>query len=64
MAWAMDTYMNTVGQLSKQAVKGVVTGKPVASGGTVGREKATDRVLFIASPNGPRSETSPSAVRR
>jgi glutamate dehydrogenase (NAD(P)+) len=41
MAWAMDTYMNTVGQTSKQAVKGVVTGKPVASGGTVGREKAT-----------------------
>jgi glutamate dehydrogenase (NAD(P)+) len=29
-----------VGQ-AKQAVKGVVTGKPVASGGTVGREKAT-----------------------
>jgi glutamate dehydrogenase/leucine dehydrogenase len=41
MAWAMDTYMNTVGQLSKQAVKGVVTGKPVACGGTLGREKAT-----------------------
>ena len=41
MAWAMDTYLNTVGQLSKQAVKGVVTGKPVASGGTLGREKAT-----------------------
>jgi glutamate dehydrogenase (NAD(P)+) len=40
MAWAMDTYMNTVGQY-KQAVKGVVTGKPVASGGTLGREKAT-----------------------
>jgi glutamate dehydrogenase (NAD(P)+) len=41
MAWAMDTYMNTVGQVSKQAVKGVVTGKPIASGGTLGREKAT-----------------------
>jgi glutamate dehydrogenase (NAD(P)+) len=41
MAWAMDTYMNTVGHISKQAVKGVVTGKPVASGGTLGREKAT-----------------------
>jgi glutamate dehydrogenase/leucine dehydrogenase len=41
MAWAMDTYMNTVGQLFKQAVKGVVTGKPVAAGGTHGREKAT-----------------------
>jgi glutamate dehydrogenase/leucine dehydrogenase len=41
MAWAVDTYMNTVGQSFKQAVKGVVTGKPVASGGTLGREKAT-----------------------
>ena len=41
MAWAMDTYMNTVGQIFKQSVKGVVTGKPVASGGTLGREKAT-----------------------
>ena len=27
----MDTYMNTVGHVEKQAVKGVVTGKPVAS---------------------------------
>jgi glutamate dehydrogenase (NAD(P)+) len=41
MAWAMDTYMNTIGHVSKQAVKGVVTGKPVASGGTLGRDKAT-----------------------
>lgn len=41
MAWAMDTYMNTVGHIMKQAVKGVVTGKPVACGGTLGREKAT-----------------------
>jgi glutamate dehydrogenase (NAD(P)+) len=41
MAWAMDTYVHTVGRLSQQAVKGVVTGKPIASGGTVGREKAT-----------------------
>ncbi|HZH03094.1 MAG TPA: Glu/Leu/Phe/Val dehydrogenase [Myxococcaceae bacterium] len=41
MAWMVDTYMNTVGHVSKQAVKGVVTGKPVASGGTLGREKAT-----------------------
>ncbi|MCC6644468.1 MAG: Glu/Leu/Phe/Val dehydrogenase [Polyangiaceae bacterium] len=41
MAWAMDTYANTVGHFNKQAVKGVVTGKPIASGGTLGREKAT-----------------------
>ena len=41
MAWAMDTYMNTVGDVNKQSVRGVVTGKPIASGGTLGREKAT-----------------------
>jgi glutamate dehydrogenase (NAD(P)+) len=41
MAWAMDTYMNTVGTVSKQNAMGVVTGKPVNSGGTPGRVKAT-----------------------
>jgi glutamate dehydrogenase (NAD(P)+) len=41
MAWIMDTYMNTVGHGNKQANRGVVTGKPVSSGGTLGREKAT-----------------------
>ena len=45
MAWAMDTYMNMTGQGGRQAVKGVVTGKPVASGGTLGREKATGQGL-------------------
>ncbi len=41
MAWMMDTFANMVGSYQKQAVKGVVTGKPVASGGTLGRAKAT-----------------------
>jgi glutamate dehydrogenase (NAD(P)+) len=41
MAWMMDTYSNMVGAANKQSVKGVVTGKPVASGGTLGRGKAT-----------------------
>jgi glutamate dehydrogenase (NAD(P)+) len=41
MAWMMDTYANMVGSFQKQSVKGVVTGKPVASGGTLGRSKAT-----------------------
>ena len=41
MAWAMDTYLNTVGMVKKEAAMGVVTGKPVSSGGTVGRETAT-----------------------
>lgn len=41
MAWAMDTYVNTVGYLSHTSMKGVVTGKPLSTGGTHGREKAT-----------------------
>ena len=41
MAWMMDTYSNMVGSYQKQSMKGVVTGKPVASGGTLGRAKAT-----------------------
>src|SRR5689334_11242066 len=41
MAWALDTYVNTVGMVNKQASMGVVTGKPVSSGGTFGRETAT-----------------------
>lgn len=45
MAWFMDTYMNTVGHVEKQAVKGIVTGKPISSGGTLGREKATGQGL-------------------
>lgn len=45
MAWALDTYMNTVGMVSRQAVLGVVTGKPISCGGTLGREKATGQGL-------------------
>jgi glutamate dehydrogenase (NAD(P)+) len=45
MAWAMDTYMNTVGMVNKQAGMGIVTGKPITSGGTFGRDKATGQGL-------------------
>ncbi len=41
MVWLMDTYMNVVGMNDKNAVKHVVTGKTVASGGSLGRESAT-----------------------
>lgn len=39
MAWIMDTYSQQVGY----AVPGVVTGKPVSIGGSLGREEATGR---------------------
>lgn len=41
MAWAMDTYANTLGTVNRQASRGVVTGKPIATGGTLGRRAAT-----------------------
>lgn len=43
MAWIMDTYsMNTHG-----TVTGVVTGKPLDLGGSLGRTKATGRGVFV-----------------
>lgn len=41
MVWMMDTYMNVVGFSDKNANRRVVTGKTVASGGSLGRETAT-----------------------
>jgi glutamate dehydrogenase (NAD(P)+) len=41
MAWVMDTYAMTVGH----AAQGVVTGKPLAIGGSAGRDEATARGL-------------------
>jgi glutamate dehydrogenase (NAD(P)+) len=44
MAWIMDTYAMTVGH----SAHGVVTGKPVSIGGSVGRGEATARgLLFV-----------------
>lgn len=48
MAWALDTYMNTVGTVSKVDTAGVVTGKPLSCGGTLGREKATGQGVVHA----------------
>lgn len=39
MAWIMDTYSNFVGY----SVPGVVTGKPIAIGGSLGRHESTGR---------------------
>jgi glutamate dehydrogenase (NAD(P)+)/glutamate dehydrogenase (NADP+) len=43
MAWMMDTYSVNVGH----AVPGVVTGKPLSVGGSLGREMATGRGTMI-----------------
>lgn len=41
MNWMMDTYLNTSSVSERQYLKGVVTGKGVAVGGTRGRTQAT-----------------------
>ena len=41
MVWMMDTYMNVVGVLDKNAMRRVVTGKSLSAGGSHGREAAT-----------------------
>jgi glutamate dehydrogenase/leucine dehydrogenase len=43
MAWMMDTYSMNMGH----AVPGVVTGKPISIGGSLGREMATGRGVMI-----------------
>jgi glutamate dehydrogenase (NAD(P)+) len=41
MAWILDTYLSTIPPHERQACTHVVTGKPVESGGSLGRDKAT-----------------------
>lgn len=48
MVWMMDTYMNGSSATQKNAVRGVVTGKSLTSGGSVGREKATGQGVVYA----------------
>jgi glutamate dehydrogenase (NAD(P)+) len=43
MAWMMDTYSMNTGSTST----GVVTGKPIHLGGSLGRVKATGRGVFV-----------------
>ncbi|MFH1378524.1 MAG: Glu/Leu/Phe/Val dehydrogenase [Planctomycetota bacterium] len=48
MAWILDTYQSTLPAHQRNSVLGVVTGKPIASGGSIGREKATGQgVAFV-----------------
>jgi len=48
MAWILDTYLSTMPPHERQRGMAVVTGKPVDSGGSQGREKATGQgVVFL-----------------
>jgi glutamate dehydrogenase (NAD(P)+) len=47
MAWILDTYLSTMPPHERQRCTHVVTGKPIESGGSLGREKATGQgVVF------------------
>lgn len=46
MVWMMDTYMNTVGHVDKNAQLRIVTGKTLTCAGSRGRDKATAQGLI------------------
>ncbi len=48
MDWIMDTYANVSGPGGRQQLKGVVTGKSVEVGGSLGREAATGQGVLYA----------------
>jgi glutamate dehydrogenase (NAD(P)+) len=48
MAWILDTYLSTMPPHDRQRCTHVVTGKPIESGGSLGREKATGQgVVYL-----------------
>jgi glutamate dehydrogenase (NAD(P)+) len=55
MAWMMDTYSMNVGSTAT----GVVTGKPIPLGGSLGRVKATGRGVFVVGREAARRQNVP-----
>lgn len=47
MGWMADTYMNITGRAQRSYGNAVVTGKPLAFGGSAGRDKATGQGLVF-----------------
>jgi glutamate dehydrogenase (NAD(P)+) len=47
MVWMMDTYMTGFNASDRNATRGVVTGKSLVNGGSVGRDKATGQGLVF-----------------
>jgi len=47
MVWMMDTYMSMYNASDRNATRGVVTGKSILSGGSLGRDKATGQGLVF-----------------
>jgi glutamate dehydrogenase/leucine dehydrogenase len=51
MAWILDTYLSTIPPRERNRNIHVVTGKPVASGGSLGRDKATGQGVVFCIEN-------------
>ncbi|HUX08233.1 MAG TPA: Glu/Leu/Phe/Val dehydrogenase [Acidobacteriota bacterium] len=47
MAWILDTYLSTIPPRERNRNIHVVTGKPIASGGSLGRDKATGQGIVF-----------------
>ena len=47
MAWILDTYLSTMPPHERQRSVHVVTGKPIPSGGSLGRDKATGQGIVF-----------------
>ncbi len=47
MAWILDTYLSMVPSKERQGCIHVVTGKPIESGGSLGRDKATGQGVVL-----------------
>jgi glutamate dehydrogenase (NAD(P)+) len=47
MVWMMDSYMNRSDDLTKNAQRGIVTGKTINAGGSLGREQATGQGTVV-----------------
>jgi glutamate dehydrogenase (NAD(P)+) len=47
MAWILDTYLSTIPPHERRANTHVVTGKPIGSGGSLGRDKATGQGVVM-----------------
>ncbi len=60
MAWMMDTYSMGEGR----TVTGVVTGKPISLGGSLGRQDATGRGVFVTAREAARRLNIPVAGAR
>eukprot|EP00752_Nemacystus_decipiens_P016093 g14389.t1 len=61
MGWMADTYMNITGRAQRSYGNAVVTGKPLAFGGSAGREKATGQgLVFVLEVMLPAMNIAPS----